>query len=470
MRPLSFSQPSSNLLTINSDLFRCFGADSADYRIYPATDYFIEAFDVHTYLAWLGRRKSGYLRRPLSLYVHIPFCSSLCYFCHCNQIVSQDSDMIENYLNYLSREIRLQGRYLKNDPRVEQIYFGGGTPTVLEEPQLHSLMQEIRQHFNLIEPGEFSIEIDSRLMANRSMQALKEIGFNSAIIGVQDFDQSVQQSIHRNQTEEETLHAIRDARQAGFKTIRVELIFGLPNQTVEKFAYTLGKIIASSPNQIYLTNYNYSPEKFKAQRHIDLANLPASETSQEMQILAINQLLEAGYVHIGMSYYAQKDHSLTQAQRQGRLHYGLQGYSVYPESDHIAMGISAIGSIGPTLSQNHCDLSKYYDSIERDILPVMRGIELSADDLVRRSVMQALICHSVLIFESVETFFPIDFKRYFATELQELLFYERAGLITLDDEEVTVTPKGQLFIGNICKVFDKYSRNHQQRRNHSILI
>ena len=470
MRPLLFSQPSSNLLSVNSDLFRCFGVDSADYRLYPAADYFVEAFDAQTYLTWLGHRKSGHLRRPLSLYVHIPFCNSLCFFCHCNQIVSQDGTMIENYLKYLSREIKLQGQYLKNDPRVEQIYFGGGTPAVLEDSQLHDLMQEIRQHFNLIEPGELSIEIDPRLMTDRSMQTLKEIGFNCAIIGVQDFDQSVQQSIHRIQTEDETLHAIHGARQAGFKTIRTELIFGLPNQTVEKFGYTLGKIIASSPDQIYLSNYNYLPEKYKPQRHIDQANLPGGETTQAMLLLAINQLLQAGYVHIGMNHYAQKDGPLTLAQRQGRLHYGLQGYSTYPESDHIAMGISAIGSIGPALSQNHCDLAQYYDSIERHNLPVMRGIELSADDLVRRSVMQALICHSVLIFESVETFFPIEFKRYFATELKELLFHQRAGLITLDDEEVTVTPQGQLFIGSICKVFDKYLRNHQQRRNHSILI
>lgn len=470
MHPLAFSQPASNLLTINADLFRCFGVDSADYRLYPASDYFIEAFDVQTYLAWLGHRKSGYLRRPLSLYVHIPFCSSLCFFCHCNQIVSQDSGMIESYLDYLTREIRLQGQYFKNDPRVEQIYFGGGTPTVLEDSQLNNLMKEIGQHFNLIEQGEFSIEIDSRMMTNLSMRTLKEIGFNCAIIGVQDFDQSVQKSIHRIQTEYETLHAIHDARQAGFKTVRVELIFGLPNQTVEKLGYTLGKVITASPDQICLSNYNYSPERYKPQRQIDWANLPSSETKHDMLSQSINQLLGAGYIHIGMNHYAQKGDSLALAQRRGRLHYGLQGYSAYPESDHIAMGISAIGSIGPTFSQNHCDLTQYYDRIERNILPIMRGIELSADDLIRRSVMQALICHSVLIFESVETFFQIEFKSYFATELKELLFHEQAGLITLDEEEVTVTPKGQVLIGSICKVFDKYSRNQQQRRNYSMLI
>lgn len=335
MRPQTFSHSTSNLLAINSDLFRCFGVDSADYRLYPAPDYFIEAFDVQTYLAWLGHLKSGYLRRSLSLYPHVPFCSSLCFFCHCNQIVSQDSGMIESYLNYLTREIRLQGQYFKNDPRVEQI---------------------------------------------------------------------VQKSIHRIQTEFETLHAIHDASQAGFKTVRVELIFGLPNQMVGKLGYTLGKIITASPDQICLSNYNYSPEKYKPQRQIDWANLLGSETKHDVLLQSINQLLGAGYIHIGMNHYAQKGDSLALAQRRGRLHHGLQGYSVYLESDHIVMGISAIGSIGPTLSQNHCDLTQYYDRIEQTILPIMRGIELSADDLIRRFVMQVLICHFVLIFESVETF------------------------------------------------------------------
>lgn len=358
----------------------------------------------------------------------------------------------------------------KDDPKVEQLYFGGGTPTVLTDVQLNSLMQALRQNFNLLAHGEFCIEIDPRLMANFSLQALRDIGFNCAIIGVQDFDRLVQQAVHRLQTEDATLKAIEDARQADFKTVRIELIFGLPNQTLDKFSYTLGKIIAAKPDQISLLSYVYLPEKYKPHRNIELANLPGVVTKQKMIALAISTLLEAGYIHIGMNLFARQDDRIAVAQRQGRLHFGLQGYTVYPESDHIAMGVSGIGSIGPTLSQNHCDLAQYYDKLEQNTLPIMRGIELSADDLIRRSVMQALICHSVLIFESVEAFFPIEFKRYFETELKELAAYEQSGLVTVDAEEMTVTPKGQLTIGSICKVFDKYLRNQWQRKNNLIPI
>ncbi len=462
--------PSSNLFGINSDLIRRFGCHHADYRLYPKTDYFIEAFDAHTYSAWLNHRKTGHMRRPLSLYVHIPFCSSLCAYCHFNQIISHDNNSVKKYLDYLSYEIRLQGQLLKNDLKVEQLYFGGGTPTFLSDIQLSNIMNEIQQNFNLIKGGEFCIEIDSRQMTHLSMLALKEMGFNCAIIGVQDFDELVQQSIHRIQAEDATLRTIHNAQQAGFKSIRIEMTYGLPKQNLEKFEYTLKKIIAANPNQINLLNYLHLPEKFKPQRNIHLEDLPEIEIRLEMILLAITRLIDAGYVHIGMNLFARQDDALVSAQRQGRLHYSLQGYSNYPDCDRIALGVSGIGSIGPTLNQNYCDLLQYYDKLKLNTLPIMRGVELSADDLIRRSVMQALICHSVLSFESVETFFPIEFKHYFATELTELLAHEQAGLLTLDNEEIAVTPKGQLLIISICEVFDKYRRTNQQRRNYSILI
>jgi oxygen-independent coproporphyrinogen-3 oxidase len=470
VRPLCFSGLSSDSLEINSDFIHRFGGHYSDYHLYPGTDYFVEAFDAHTYLSWLSNRKSGHLRRPLSLYVHIPFCTSLCFYCHFNQIIPDNNNDIKTYLDYLAREIRLQGQFLKEDPRVEQLYFGGGTPALLSDTQLSHIMKEIRQNFNLVKEGEYCIEIDSRQIAHLSMPTLKEMGFNCAIIGVQDFDHQVQQTIQRLQTEDSTLCAIQSAQQAGFKTIRVELIFGLPKQTVKKFEYTLERIIDASPNQIKLLNYLHLPEKFKSQRNIHLEDLPDTETQLEMLLLAIARLTDAGYSHIGMNLFATRDDQLVIAQRQGRLHYSLQGYSVYPDCDRIALGISGIGCIGPTLNQNHCDLLQYYDKLERNILPILRGIELSADDLIRRSVMQALICHSVLSFESVETYFPIEFKRYFATELTELLMYEQAGLVTLDDDEIIVTPMGQLLLSGICRIFDKYLRANQQRKNNSMLI
>ena len=466
-----YSLLSSDSPEINLDLVRRFGCHHADYRLYPETDYFVEAFDANTYLAWLGNRQSGYFRRPLSLYVHIPFCSSLCFYCHFNQIISAANDSVATYLNYLSREIRLQGQFFEDDPKVEQLYFGGGTPTFLNDTQLNGIVKVIQQNFNLVKEGKFCIEIDPRQITNLSMMhALKEMGFNCAIMSVQDFDRSVQQSIHRTQTEDMTLRAIRDAQQAGFNTVRIDLIYGLPQQDAEKFAYTLEKIAAASPNQIHLLDYLHLPEKFKPHCSINSKDLPDTEIRHEMLLFAIKHLVDAGYIHIGMNLFAKQNDQLAVAQRQGRLHYGLQGYSIYPDSDHIALGISGIGSVGPTLSQNYCDLLQYYDKLEHNILPIMHGIKLSADDLMRRSVMQALICHSVLSFESVETFFSIEFKYYFAMELAELLKYEQAGLITLEDEEITVTVKGHLLIGSICKVFDKYLRINQQRKNYSILI
>lgn len=471
MHPFLLSHLSSDLPEIDLDLVQRFGCHHADYRLYPGIEYFVETFDANAYIAWLGNRKSGYFRRPLSLYVHIPFCNSLCFYCHSNQIISAANDSITTYLDYLSREIRLQGRFFQDDPKVEQLYFGGGTPTFLNDAQLSGIVREIQQNFNLVKDGEFCIEIDPRQITDPArMHALREMGFNCAIMGVQDFDQSVQRTIHRMQTEDMTLCAIRDAQQAGFKTVRADLIYGLPQQDAEKFAYTLEKITAAGPDQIQLLNYVHLPEKFKPHCSINAKGLPDTETRHGMLLLAIKHLVDAGYIHIGMNLFARQSDQLAVAQRQGRLHHGLQGYSIYPDSDHIALGISGIGSVGPTLSQNYCDLPQYYGKLERDILPIMRGIKLSADDLIRRSVMQALICHSVLSFESVETFFPVEFKSYFATELQELSLHEQAGLIMLDDEEITVTAKGQLLIGSICAVFDKYLRINQQHKNHSMRI
>ena len=465
MHSSRFLDSSTGLFRVNPDLIRRFGASDVDYRLYPQIDFFDGAFDAQAYSAWLKNCKAGHLRRPLSLYVHIPFCRSLCFYCQFNQIVTNGNDNISTYLSHLSREIKLQAQFFKESPKLEQLYFGGGTPTLLNEAQLNSILQEIQQNFDLMKDGEFTIEVDPRQMSHLSMQALKEMGFNCVIIGVQDFDRDVQQFIHRAQTEDVTLSAICNAQQAGFKTVRTELVYGLPVQTVKKFEYTLEKIVTANPDQINLLNYHHLPGKFKPQRNINAEDLPDAETVLEMLLLAISRLTEAGYKHIGMNLFAVQGDQLVIAQRQGRLCYGLQGYSIYPDCYRIALGMSGIGSFGSVLSQNDCDLQRYYDKLERNILPIMRGIELSADDLIRRSVMQALICHSILSFESVETYFPIEFKDYFSVELAELSVYEQAGLVTLDDQEIAVTPKGQLLISGICRVFDKYLHINQQRKN-----
>lgn len=452
---------------IKKEFFHQFDCDHQDYKVYPEPNWYVEAFDMQAYTAWVSNRNIGTNHRALSLYVHIPFCHSLCFYCRYNQVITNDQIDIERYLEYLLKEIRIKGRLFQDDPKVEQIYFGGGTPTILNSSQLACVMDEIKENFDLIQNGECLIEIDPRLVACTDLKKFLKLGFNHVVLSVQDFAQHVQQAVHRFQSEEETLNIIEAARQEGFKSVRIELIYGLPKQSVEDFNNTLGKVISASPDQVNLLNYLHFPDKFKPQRCIDTADLPLIETRREIMQLAVSHLTQAGYTHIGMSLFARHEDQLVKAQRQGLLHYNLQGYSIFPGKNLVALGASAIGSVGPTISQNHYDLKQYYDKLSRDQLPIMRGLELNADDLLRRSVIHALICHSIFSFESVETTFQINFKQYFATELLELLTYEKAGLLALSDEEIVVTPEGRLLISSICKVFDKYLRLSQAHSHYA---
>lgn len=455
---------------LSSTLISRFGYNQQNYTLYPEPSHFIEAFDTQAYIAWVNNRKIGGNRRSLSLYVHIPFCSSPCFCCQSNQIITNDQADIKRYLDHLSREIRLQGKLFQDDSKVEQLHFGSGIPTYLNEIQLGGIMHEIRQNFNLVQDGEYFIEIDPRQVTRSRLKTFSDMGFNCVVIGVQDFSLQVQQATHHFQSEQDTLHVIQAAQQEGVKSIRVELFYGLPKQGLKEFGYTLEKIINVNPNQINLLSYLHLPEKFKPQRRINAVDLPSTETKFEILQFAISCLTNAGYIHIGMNLFAKHDDPLVTAQRQGRLYYNTQGFSIYPDSNLVALGASSIGSVGPTLSQNHCDLLQYYDKLAYDQVPILRGFELSADDLLRRSVIHALICHSVLSFESIETIFPIDFKHYFETELIELLVHEKAGLLALVNEEISITPIGRLLISSICTVFDKYQRVSRARCCYSMVI
>lgn len=457
-----YSQYPIGTLEVDLDVIRRFDIRTPNFPLYPSIDYFIEAYDPSTYAKWANNRKIGCVRRPLSIYIHIPFCNSLCFYCKYNHVLTNKKNNIDNYLSFLLREIKLQGELLKDDSSVEQIYLGGGTPTLLNEDQLHHLMNGIRQHFNPIKNGEYTIEIDPRFATSNSIATLKEIGFNCITLDIQDFDYEVQQAIHRNQNEEDTLLVIHDAKKESFKSINVNLAYGLPKQNIDKFDQTLRKIINARPNRISLVNYEHLPKKFRAHRHIKEKDLPSTETKLEIIQHAINQLTNAEYVHIGINHFARHDDKLVVAQQQGRLHRNFQDYSTRVDCDLVGIGVSAIGSIGPTYSQNYCDLDKYYDKLKQNTLPIMRGLELTTDDLLRRSVMHGLICNSMLSFESIETAFPVDFKHYFAAEMTDLLEYEKFDLLTLNDEEITITPKGRLLIFSICLVFDKYQRKRNE--------
>ena len=471
MKPIPLhSQYLLDVLDIDLSLLHRFNFSTQNCSLYPTTGQFIEAFDASAYIANIRNRKIGGIRRPLSIYVHIPFCSSQCFYCSQNRIVTTPDSSSDKYISFLLQEIKLQGALFQDDLKVEQIHFGGGTPTLPGDDQLRQILVQIQSCFNVSDDGEFSIEIDPRQVTNASIKALRTTGFNCVNILVQDFSTEVQQAIHRIQTEDGTLQTIQTAQDEGFDSIRIELLFGLPKQSLETFNHTLERIIAARPDRISLVNYVHFPEKFKSQRHINAEDLPSVRTRLELMQHAIQRLLAVGYVHIGINHFARHDDKLTLAQQQGRLYYNFQGYSTHADSDLIGLGVSAIGSIGPSYSQNCRELHQYYDKLTQNVLPIIRGLELTADDLLRRLVMRMLICNAMLPFESVETVFPIDFKHYFADELKELMAFEKLGLLILSDEEITITPKGKLLVCKICTVFDKHLQASKRRKHQATIL
>ena len=461
---------SSAPIAFDSSLVSRFDRNGPRYTSYPTADRFVEAFGPEQYRTWAARRNIGGVQRPLALYVHLPFCRDICYYCACNKIVTRDADKAARYLDYLGKEIELQAALCRYDPRVAQMHWGGGTPTFYDVSQLRALFEQLAERFEFAAEGECSIEIDPRTVDTAAIHALREMGFNRVSFGVQDFEPAVQVAIHRLQSAERTLAVIEAARGAGFASINVDLIYGLPKQTPVSFDATLARVLAARPDRIALYNYAHLPTLFKAQRRINEADLPSPEMKLKLLGHAIKRLTAAGYVYIGMDHFALPEDALAVAQRQGRLHRNFQGYSTCAEGDLVGLGVSAIGAIGPTYSQNHRVLQEYYDCLDRGELPIMRGLELTADDLVRRAVIQALMCHFTLSKESVEIAYLINFDRYFATELEELREFEKPGLIATEDGWLTVTPKGRLLIRSICMVFDRYLRRDREVRRYSRVI
>lgn len=428
------------------------------YTSYPTADRFTDAFDYGDYLQAVAAVRARGSRQPLSLYLHIPFCEKLCYYCGCNKIITKDRSKIATYLGYLKREIEMQGKLFAGMNQIEQLHFGGGTPTYLSDAQMDDLMAHLRRYFQFASDsvGEYSIEVDPRTVSRERVHTLRRQGFNRISLGVQDFDPEVQKAVNRIQPEEQTLEVIAGAREAKFRSISVDLIYGLPKQTVMTITQTLSKVIAADPDRIAVYNYAHMPHLFKSQRRIADADLPSSDAKLDMLFLCIKRLTEAGYVYIGMDHFAKPTDDLAVAQSQGRLHRNFQGYSTHAEADLVSCGVSAISAVGATYSQNVKTLDEYYDRLEQNELPIARGIKLGLDDLLRRIIIQMLMCNFELSIASVEMAYPITFSTYFATELEKLRAFEQDGLLTIDDEWITVSPKGRLLIRNICMVFDRY--------------
>jgi oxygen-independent coproporphyrinogen-3 oxidase len=443
----------------DADIIRKFSTSGPRYTSYPTADRFTSDFGYGSYLeALAGLKMRGGGRGPLSLYVHIPFCDTVCYYCGCSKIVTRDRSKAATYLSYLKLEIEMQGKLLSGMKQIDQLHFGGGTPTYLSDRQMADLMAHLRKHFDFApdEEGEYSIEIDPRTVSRDRMHTLRAQGFNRVSLGVQDFDPEVQTAVNRIQSEAETLAILRSAREARFRSIGIDLIYGLPKQSMNSMRQTLAKVTAANPDRIALYNYAHMPHLFKPQRRIAEADLPAPDVKLAMLALCISQLTAAGYVYIGMDHFARPDDDLAVAQRQGRLHRNFQGYSTHAEADLVAVGVTAISSVGNTYSQNEKTLEAYYEQLDQGRLPVARGIKLSTDDLLRRIIIQMLMCHFELSIDSIEQAYPIRFRNYFAAELAQLQVLADDGLVTIDDAWLTVTLKGRLLIRNICMVFDRY--------------
>jgi oxygen-independent coproporphyrinogen-3 oxidase len=461
---------SSAPTVFDSSLVSRFDRKGPRYTSYPTADRFVEAFGPEQYRAWAERRNIGAVQRPLALYVHLPFCRDVCFYCACNKFVTRDAGKTARYLDYLGKEIDLQAALFHDDLRVAQMHWGGGTPTYYDTETLRALWARIGGRFQLAAGGDYSIEVDPRTVDAPGVRALREMGFNRVSFGVQDFEPSVQAAVHRLQSAERTLEVIAAARDAGFPSINIDLIYGLPKQTLMTFNVTLARVLGARPHRIALYNYAHLPQLFKAQRRIHEDDLPSPEMKLKLLELAVKRLTAAGYVYIGMDHFALPDDALAVAQRQGRLRRDFQGYSAGSESDLIGLGVSAIGSVGPTYSQNHRTLPSYYESLDRGQLPILRGIELTADDLLRRHVIQSLMCHFALSKEAVEIAYLIDFDRYFAAELEDLREFEALGLVVNEDGWLTVSPRGRFVIRNIGMVFDRYLRHDREVRRYSRVI
>jgi oxygen-independent coproporphyrinogen III oxidase len=460
------------MIPFSADLMRRFDIPGPRYTSYPTADRFVDAFTAADYSGALAQRKAGraMLTSPLSLYVHIPFCESLCYYCACNKIITKHHERGAAYLRYLAREVDLHTQQLGLGQAVTQLHLGGGSPTFLLDDELRELMAKLRRSFTLVPGGEHSIEIDPRTVDGKRLAVLADLGFNRISFGVQDFDPEVQKAVHRIQPAEQVFELMAQAREVGFDSINVDLIYGLPRQTPSTFARTLEQVCELRPDRIALYGYAHLPERFKPQRRIMPAELPAPSAKMAMLSQALAAFEDEGYDYIGMDHFALPNDALAVAKRQGRLHRNFQGYSTQPDCDMVGLGVSAIGRIGATYSQNAKTMEEYCDHLDQGRLPVVRGLALSRDDLARRAVIMALMCQGQVLFESIEVAWLLDFGRYFAAELEQLHALADEGLVTLDESGIQVTASGWFLVRAIAMVFDRYLQADRTRAKFSRII
>jgi len=457
---------------LSPELLRRFDVAGPRYTSYPTADRFVEAFQSDDYLRALSQRRDGAaaLASPLSLYVHIPFCESVCYYCACNKIITRHHERARPYLNYLAREIELNVAQLGAGQPITQLHLGGGSPTFLNDQELSELMGLLRAAFKFTPEGEYSIEVDPRTVDVHRLAVLRDLGFKRLSFGVQDFEPAVQKAVHRIQPAHQVFDLVAAARELGFESVNVDLIYGLPLQTPDSFQRTLAQVNTLRPDRIALYAYAHLPERFKPQRRIDAFELPSGSARLDMLASSLDAFMGAGYVYVGMDHFALPDDALAVAKRQGRLHRNFQGYSTQPDCDLIGLGVSAIGRVGATYSQNAKTMEEYCDRLNQGQLPVVRGLALGRDDLLRRAVIMALMCQGGVQFESIELAWLISFPSYFANEMQALKPLADDGLVQIDAGGIRVTDKGWYFVRAVAMVFDRYLQADRTRARFSRII
>ncbi len=438
------------------ELIRRYDSRGPRYTSYPTALQFTPDVTAESYAA--NATASNQSGLPLSLYVHVPFCRALCYYCGCNKIVTRNAERVERYLEALFTEIELQGALFDRSRPVEQLHFGGGTPTYLDAAQLARLFAHLRKNFSFGDSRDrqFSIEVDPRTVDRVRMGELRSLGFNRLSLGIQDFDEEVQQAINRIQPLDDVRALVADARDHDFRSISFDLIYGLPHQSVTRFEKTLDATLEMRPERLSVYNYAHLPERFKGQRMIDETKLPSADAKLAILGHTIERLTDAGYVYIGMDHFALPDDELAVARRDGGLQRNFQGYSTHWHCDLVGLGVSSIGSIGHVYAQNTVSTLDYEQSLERGELPIRKGIEVDRDDRIRAAVIQSLMCYDRLSFETIGGEFGIDFEEYFSNELERLRPMEADGLLQRRTSEIRILGKGRYLLRNIAMAFDRY--------------
>ncbi len=451
-------------LVFDMDLINRYDKSGPRYTSYPTAVQFHEGFGEPGYKRIAQETNAG--GQPLSLYFHIPFCDTLCFYCACNKIATKDRSKAQPYLDRIYKELAMQSELFDSSRMVDQLHWGGGTPTFISPEQMRELMAQTRKYFKLHDDdtGEYSIEIDPREVTPDSIKLLRELGFNRMSLGVQDFDPQVQKAVNRIQSEAETMAALDGARQAGFKSVSIDLIYGLPFQSPESFSRTLDRILAVDPDRLSVFNYAHLPEMFPPQRRIAVDRLPSAQQKLDILKMTNERLQQAGYVYIGMDHFAKPNDELAVAQREGLLYRNFQGYSTHADCDLIGLGMTSIGKVGNSYAQNMRTMNEYCAAIDVGHLPIFRGVELDKDDLLRREVITELMCNFAFDKQVVAAKYDINFDEYFAVEQGDINQLQQDGLIAIDGGRIEVQPAGRFLIRNVCMVFDKYFRQSKEQR------